>query len=276
MSVDSTWLRFALLAAIAIGLPPISHAATLQKLDWGSPDQPWGARRAVTAADRAAIAAYRSGRKAPIFSTNFSGTAELQADWNVVSDDNRSLTACRGPASVEPSTAGLRLKTLLATDCRSARWSTGYIASKAKYGYGFVEARIKIADIKGVNNAVWLTTDDNFEIDIAEARYPNYVHLGLQYWPPNKTEQHAGMGWGASFAENLAYGFHDVGLLRTPTDMIYEVDGEPIAAVLTHGAVRGPAAILISTALADWAGGKVPDHPENHGMVVQWLHVFAP
>jgi beta-glucanase (GH16 family) len=155
-------------------------------------------------------------------------------------------------------------------------WSTGYNASKAKFGYGFFEARIKIADIKGLDNAFWLTTDDDFEIDVTETFYPSYMHLGFQYWPRSKTEKHAGVGWGANFVENLAAGFHDVGLLWTPTDMIYEVDGEPIAAVVTRGAVKGPATVRLSTALADWAGGKVPDHPEGHGMAERSLRIFRP
>jgi hypothetical protein len=256
---------------------PSSRAATLAgPLTWASPDQRWGTRRAVTAADRTAIAAYRSGRKAPILSTDFTSSAELAAHWSPLSDDSASLKSCRRPASVEPSPAGLQLKILLAQDCRTARWSTGYIASKTKYGYGLFEARIKIADIKGLDNAFWLTTDDNFEIDITETYYPSYMHLGFQYWPRSKTEKHAGVGWGANFVENLSQGFHDVGLLWTPTDMVYEVDGEPIAAVVTHGAVKGPATVRLSTALADWAGGKVPDHPEGHLMTVQSLRIFGP
>lgn len=276
-------VRWTILASGALGLlealrlTPASRAATLAgPLTWASPDQPWGTRRAVTAEDRAAIAAYRSGRKTPILSTDFTSAAELAAYWSPVNDDSASLKSCRRPASVEPSPAGLKLKILLAQDCRTARWSTGYVASKAKYGYGFFEARMKIADIKGLDNAFWLTTDDNFEIDVTETFYPSYMHLGFQYWPTSKTEKHAGVGWGANFTENLSQGFHDVGLLWTPTDMVYEVDGEPIAAVATHGAIKGPATIRLSTALADWAGGKVPDHPEGHLMTVRSLRIFGP
>ena len=272
----ASWIPRSVALTIGLSFAQAGAAATLSSpVSWGSPDQPWGQRRAVTAADRSAIAAYRSGHKAPIFATNFTSVSELQSDWTTVSDDNAGNQSCRRPGNIESSSAGLRLKTLLANGCR-ARWSTGYVASKATFGYGFFEARIKIGDIRGLNNAVWLTTDDNFEIDIAEARYPNYIHLGLQYWPPaNSGQQHAGMGWGANFKENLASAFHDVGLLRTPTDMVYEVDGEPIAAVVTHGAVRGSATIRLSSALGDWAGGKVPDHPENHDMLIQSLRVFA-
>jgi len=75
-----------------LGLAPASRVATLAgPVTWGSPDQPWGARRAVTAEDRAAIAAYRSGRKTPILSTNFDSPAELAADWSSVSDDSAFL-----------------------------------------------------------------------------------------------------------------------------------------------------------------------------------------
>jgi hypothetical protein len=242
---------------------------------FGSPDQPWGKRRPVTDADRVAIRRYRSGHKQAIYSTRFADPATFKQDWDVVTDDNNNnstFQSCRRPASVETSSVGLRLKTLIATDCH-ASWSTGYIASKAKYSYGFFEATMKIADITGMNNAFWLTTDDNFEIDVAEAQYPNYAHLALQYWPRDKDEKHAGIGWGAKFADNLSYGFHDMGMLWTPTDIIYEVDGEPVAAV--RAAVKGRAAIRFSTTLGSWAG-KVPEHPEGHNMVVQSVRVFAP
>ena len=64
-------------------------AKLAQPVSWGSPDQPYGVRRPVTSADRKAVRAYRSGRKAPIFTTNFTDPAELKADWNLVSDDAR-------------------------------------------------------------------------------------------------------------------------------------------------------------------------------------------
>lgn len=264
--------------AVACCVLPIS-VVTAAKLaapvNWSSPDQPWGTRRAVTAADRAVIANYRAGHTAPIYQTKFADPAALDKDWRMVSDDNPDLKSCRRPTSVEASAAGLRLKTLVASDCKSAKWSTGFIGSRATYTYGFFEATMKIADVKGINNAFWLTTDDGFEIDITEATYPSYMHLGLQYWPRRPAEKHAGMGWGVNLVDNLAYAFHDIGLLWTSTEVVYEIDGEPIAAALTHGAVKGKGSVLLSTALGDWAGGPVPEHPEGHNMVVQSVRVFA-
>ena len=120
-----SWIPRSVLLAIWLSFAQAGAAATLSSpVNWGSPDQPWGQRRAVTAADRSAIAAYRSGHKAPIFATNFTSVSELQSDWSAVSDDNAGNQSCRRPGSVESSSAGLRLKTLFANGCR-ARWSTG-------------------------------------------------------------------------------------------------------------------------------------------------------
>ena len=109
---------------------------------------------------------------------------------------------------MEASSVGLRLKTMVATDCRNSRnkWSTGSIQSKAEYRYGFFEATMKIADIKGMNNAFWMNTGnqpetgDYFEIDVSEVQYPNYDHIGLQQYPAKANNvalskvKHTGMG----------------------------------------------------------------------------------
>ena len=265
------------------GAQPTRHgtAKVAGPVTWGSPDQPYGKRRSVTDADRKTIQSYRSGHTPPIFSTNFTDPAELQADWSFVSDDNSwgDFKSCRRPANAVATSEGLRLETLVVTDCRN-RWSTGYINSKAKYRYGFFEATMKIANIKGMNNAFWMTTEDHpetgdhFEIDVCEAQYPNYCHIGLQQYPAkgNKTLKHTGMGWGVKFVDDLSSGFHDYGVLWTPTEMIFEIDGEPVAAVVNGNAVRGPTDIALSSALI-YAG--IPTHPEEHDVVVQSLRVFA-
>lgn len=141
--------------SVAYSIAATAHLA--KPVSWGSPDQPYGKRRPVTDADRAAIQSYRSGKKRPIFSTTFTDPAELAADWKLMSDDSGEI--CRTPNNVEVSSGGLRLKTMISTNCHhKQRWSTGSIQSKAEYGYGFFEATMKIADIKGMNNAFWMNT----------------------------------------------------------------------------------------------------------------------
>lgn len=250
-------------------------------MTWGSPDQPYGKRRAITDADRALIQSYRSGKNPPIYATNFTGAAELQRDWSVVSDDISwgDYQSCRRPTSVQVTSEGLKLKTLVAKDCHH-KWSTGYIVSNAKYSFGYFEAAMKIADIRGMNNAFWITTEDHpesgdhFEIDVSEVQYPSYDHLGLQQYPAkgNTKLPHTGMGWGVTFVDDLSAGFHDYGLLWTPVEMIFAIDGEPVAAVVTNGSVHGPAMVALSSALI-YAG--IPEHPEGHDVTVKSVRIFA-
>lgn len=149
---------------------------------------------------------------------------------------------------MEPSPAGLRFRTTLAVGCR-ARWATGSASSKAAYGFGFYEVSMKIADVRGMNNAFWLTTSDHYEIDVGEVQFPSYSHIGLQFWPVIEGAQHAGVGFGATFAANLAYDFHDYGVLWTADGLVFEMEGEPVAALVTGGAVRGVATVRLSAAL---------------------------
>ncbi len=80
------------------------------------------------------------------------------------------------------------------------------------------------------------------------------------------------MGWGAKFVDDLSSGFHDYGVLWTPKEMIFEIDGEPVAAVVTNNSVNAPADVMFSIALI-YAG--VSEHPEGHDMVVKTLRIFA-
>jgi hypothetical protein len=51
-----------------------------------------------------------------------------------------------------------------------------------------------------------------------------------------------------------------------------EIDGEPVAAVLTNNSVHAAADIMFSSALI-YAG--VPEHPEGHDMIVKSLRDYA-
>lgn len=172
-----------------------------------------------------------------------------------------------------PSATGLRLETRLATDCRN-KWSTAHIASRVKYSYGYFETSLKIADIDGMNNAFWVTSDDNYEIDPDEIHYPDLDHIAVHFWPPRESGgKPSSMGYNVKLSQNLSAAFHDYGFLWTPTDLVFAVDGEPVAAISTRGMIKGPLTIRYSTALADWAG-KVPDHPEGHAMHVRSFRII--
>jgi hypothetical protein len=270
------WILIAaFVLATALGLQG-SFAATLSgPPTWGNPNQPWGVRRPVTADDRALIQRYRSEHKQPLIATNFSNPAELQSLWTLQSDDQPFLKSCRRPENVVITSNELQLRTLGSTNCK-AQWSTGSMISKVRQKYGFFEASIKAADISGLNNAFWLVTEDHFEIDITEVHFPNIARLTLHNnnnWDTVKEDKFHAVGFNSVFSENLSQSYHDYGVLWTPKDVIYEIDGEPVAAISINDSIKAAADIRFSTALTDYAG-KIPSNPVGHHMYVRSLRVY--
>jgi hypothetical protein len=245
---------------------------------FGNPDvPPWGVRRKLMQIDRDRIARYRSGACKPVYSTTFNDRQDLQSNWTLESEDKPGIKSCRRPENISVSPEGLKLSTKLATNCKN-KWSTGSMVSNFKQKYGFFEATIKIADCNGTNNAFWLTTDDNFEIDNPEIHYPSEVGTGLHNW--NDYSKHfrhgdiTAVGYHQKFKENLSEAYHDYGVLWTGNVLVFEVDGQPINVIATNGSIHGAAQVRFSTAVAEFAG-KIPEHPENHSMRVKSLRVFA-
>ena len=273
--------RRALLAAFCFaagamhGVPSFAQQVKLQQLKWGNPDQPWGVRRPVTDSDRKAVALYRSGKIQPVYATNFDDSQKLADDWQFKSDDHWNLKSCRRPENVVTTPSGLQLQTLVSTNCK-AKWSTGDIISKQHYKFGYFEAEIKAADIDGLNNAFWLVTEDYFEIDISELHYPNIDRLTLHNnndWATEKDDKRHAVGFDSRYSGDFFSHYHSMGVIWAPTDVIYVVDGEPVAAIRTNNSIQAAADIRFSTALMDYAG-KVPDHPEGHSMYVKSLRVL--
>lgn len=256
---------------MAIGSLASAQGSQHGKVTWGTPDQPWGTRRPVTAADQRIIAGYRSGKWPTTFQSDFSNLPQFQKDWQPQSDDKAGLASCRRPESVQATSQGLVLKTLAARDCK-VKWSTGAVVNTFQQKYGFFEAQMKVADIAGMNNAFWLTTQDRYEVDVAEVHSPSYDHLNLCNWAPS-VKQHT-VGFGLNFPLDLSKDFHDYGVLWTPAELIFEVDGEPLAAVVTHDAIATAAKPRFSSALADFAG-KVATDPVGHDMLVRSVRVIA-
>lgn len=248
-----------------------SPAATLQKLTWGNPDQPWGTRRPVTEADRKAITQFRTGHDKPVFGADFTDPRTLNSNWLLQSDDY--LKSCRRPENVVASAAGLLLRTGASPGCH-ARWSTGFMISRQHFGYGYYEASIKAADIDGLNNAFWLVTEDHFEIDVCEVHFPNIDRMTLHDNNRIDGKFPIAVGFDSRFAENFSGAFHDFGVLWTANDIVFAVDGEPVAAIRTNGSITGRTDIRFSTALMDYAG-KIPADPAGHDMAVRRLRVYA-
>lgn len=236
-----------------------------------TPDQDYATRRPITDRDRGLIDYYRSGNIKPIFETHFAINGDL-GRWDVHVDDNAALRSCRSPQSVKLTPEGLILEVMEVIGCNT-RWSTGQLVSKDSFGFGYFEASMKIAAIPGVDNAFWITTTDRYEIDVIEAFHPSSVTSAVHQWAPPKGKKKTMVSTRIQVANNLADDFHDYGVLWTPTEMIFAIDGEPYVALLHGGGVRGKAQLRVSNALVPW-GNKIPPDPSGNYTTFRGVRVF--
>jgi beta-glucanase (GH16 family) len=281
MRQSSLFSAVLLLGFLSGSIFPVAYSATLTGTTWGSPDRVWGARREVTEADKQRVMWYHHGHAKLVFETSFQDPKELASDWSLQTDDNRRLKSCRLPENVSVKTGVLKLRTTVTTKCK-AKYATGSLISNFKQKYGFIEASIKPANVTGINNAFWMCTEDGFEIDIAEVHYPATVRTTLHNhndyepvagdnnWTRGKSDS---VGFNNTFKDNFSESYHSYGVLWTPTEIFYEVDGKPINILVTNRAIKGAADIRFSTAVMEYAG-KIPVHPENHDMTVNSLRIY--
>jgi beta-glucanase (GH16 family) len=114
---------------------------------------------------------------------------------------------------------------------------------------------MRIANEPGVNNAFWLTSDRategnvRFELDVAEAKYPNAVQVSVRQWRPRRVT----LSNTYRPELRLADGFHRYGMLWTEKEFQFFFDDRPIYAVANTFAYT-PAMILFSNAVAPFAG----------------------
>lgn len=266
-------LAFAAMATVlALNTPNAFSETTFQgQLHITTPDQPYAKRRPVTEQDREAIARYRSGKVNPIFSTTFTSAADLKG-WTPKIDDNPAVESCLRSESITADN-GLSLTIKTAPDCRT-KLSTAQIISDATYQYGYFEASMKIPPIKALDSAFWMITDDRYEIDIVEAFPPNVATSAVHQWRPPAGGTHTMVSSAIKVSADLTQGFHDYGLLWTPTEMIFAVDGEPYVALQTGGVIKGRAPIRLSNALISW-NGKIASNPQGHRTIFRSVRVFS-
>jgi hypothetical protein len=61
--------------------------------------------------------------------------------------------------------------------------------------------------------------------------------------------------------DNLSKDFHDYGMWWTPDEIVIEIDGEPVAAIVTYGCVTGELETRFSTGFGCVLPARFPRTP---------------
>lgn len=192
------------------------------------------------------------------FSDNFTDNAGFDARWLRVNDSGGETKTVRLPENVTISGGGMSLK--LGRNARNIDgkrpFTGGYVRTRDfRQCYGYFECEMRIANEPGVNNAFWLTSvretegDTRFELDVAEAKYPNAVQVTARRWLPDREV------FSKTYRPRLklADAFHRYGMLWSEDRFQFFFDDKKIYEVENTFA-HTPAQLLLSNAVAAFAG----------------------
>jgi len=183
------------------------------------------------------------------------------------------LQSTRLPENVVLSGGICHLMTRKEERVRSFPWTTAAISTRNfSQQYGYFEARIRYNAASGLNNAFWLDASSpapvHFEIDVNEGHYPSQINMTLHNW----TGTHTQIGASLTVHDDLSLDYHLYGLLWTPEQLTWLMDGKVIHAE-PASQVRGKMKLLLSTAVLPWAG-TASDKLDGTSMDVDWVRTY--
>ncbi|NOG54275.1 MAG: family 16 glycosylhydrolase [Planctomycetes bacterium] len=170
----------------------------------------------------------------------------------------------------------------------TARYHTGMIDTLGHFGtaYGYFEARMQLQTEVGHWSAFWIHTHSmgnpigdvataGTEIDVAELLHNGKHESAVQHtlhWD-GYGEHHKSQGRLVPI-DGLNDGFHTFGLLWTPAEYVFLVDGRETWRTRTAVSQR-PQYMILSCEVGDWAGdigeAELPD-----SLIVDYVRVYQP
>lgn len=293
-------------AAPQQGVPP---AATTTPTSGTS--TPSSAPSAATSTTLSALSGAPEGYSLA-FSDEFSGTSLDRKKWKtryVYANEtldflNDEQQRYRDNGNHVVSDGTLKLIAKKTRDDRYAAYESGMIRSTYLIRYGYIEARVKLPDGKGIWPAFWLNSDyapDGSlkwppEIDIFEYvidgkdELPDMIHLGVI----NKGAQghrityrdpayNARWGYYKNPRGSLAGEWHKVAALWTENDVTMYLDGKKIATIETkwvygNGDLAAPAHILLNFGVGgSWAGRNgIDDSKFPQTFEIDYVRAYRP
>jgi len=150
-----------------------------------------------------------------------------------------------------------------------------------EHAFGYYVARIKLQEQPGHWSAFWLTGGgvgkvgnegrDGTEIDIMEKPWLDDRVQHALHWD-GYGQHHRSEGFKAN-VPGVMKGFHTFGLLWTPDQYVFYVDGRETWRTRAGGVCRVPLYILLSDEIGKWAGditeAKLPDR-----FLVDYVRVY--
>jgi alpha-L-fucosidase len=213
------------------------------------------------------------------WSDEFDGKAVDQAKWELLGDMKRR----DGYWVKEDAYTDGEGHLILRTKKDGERYTCGSVRTRGKFEhrYGYWVCRCKFPKQQGHWPAFWLHADsvgkigdggrDGTEIDIMEKPWLDDRTTQNLHWDGyGKEHQHAGKQFTVA---GLSEGFHTFGLLWTPEEYVFYVDGKETWRTSAGGVSQVPEYAKLTEEIGTWAGdikqAALPDY-----FVVDYVRVY--
>jgi beta-glucanase (GH16 family) len=207
-----------------------------------------------------------------IWNDEFDGTKLDETKWNRLGDHVRK----GGWWLKEDAYLSGKGTLLLRTKKDGDRFTCGAVNTQAKFehAFGYYVARLKMPRQPGHWPAFWMMCGgvgkvgdqgrDGTEIDIVEIPWRNgKVTMNLHWDGYGKEHKAAGTN---TTITALVEGFHDYGLLWTPEEYVFYVDGKEVWRTKAGGVSQVPEYLKLTEEIGDWGGdikkADLPDYCE--------------
>jgi beta-glucanase (GH16 family) len=192
-------------------------------------------------------------------SPSFTGTGSQPLGLNPFSFNNGVLTISANPVTAAQS-----------AQMWGYHYASGMLESNFTQTYGYFEMRAQLPQGQGLWPAFWLLGPQNKEIDVLEGLGSdtrtayNAVHSPIEPALGN-----------ASF-NPYATGFHTYGLMWTPQNLTYYVDGAPVWQTATPADMNSPMHLIVNLAVGgNWPGSPDGTTPWPANLQIDYVHAYA-
>lgn len=229
---------------------------------------------ALSGGDLPAPLARANGDWKLTFEDEFDDPVAFQSTWESLKRGGHKHLTMRYPRNVLVEDGELDLE-LGHQDDPKRPFTGGYIRTRSfRQTYGYFECEMRIASEPGVNNAFWMVSDRSlqgdtqFELDVAEVKFPNIVQVSARRWKPEK------IVLAATYRTELQLdrSFHRYAMLWREDEFRFFVDDVDVFDV-ENGFAHTPAMLLFSNAVAPFAGKNDGD-VEGAATTIQNVRVF--
>ncbi len=228
-----------------------------------------------TSFDYAGIAAYTlttNGEKQLYVDHDFRGTASAPLRLNPFGIANGILTITAAPVSDAE-----------ASKMWGYRYTSGLLTTRHHFAqlYGYFEIRARLTDTPSLWPAFWLLPDDGSwppEIDVLEqlGREPEKITMSTVSNATSSGKKRPAYTHAIANVPTAATAFHTYGLLWTPRQLSFYVDGQEISNTPTPSDMHKPMYLLVNLAVGGpWAHDPDPAHPTTGTFTIDYIRAYT-